>query len=114
MIKLNSKDQTRLRSKIRQVWSWSVVHKETKERARIRRGWSTCNLCKFETPASNINVDHIVPFTPVEGFKSLLDWGPALVRMFDPSNHHVVCKPCHKVKTDAENKERRGYRYGRK
>lgn len=108
--------QSRLRSAIRQVWLWSDVHKEACTKGRTRRGVYLCNFCKRDTPAKEKRVDHIDPFTPIEGFKSLLDWGPALVRMFDPNNHQILCVECHLKKTKEENLRRRKYRskYGPK
>ncbi len=106
----NKLDLTRLRSAIRRVWSWSEVHKSTKAAARIERGIYRCNLCKNEFGPTDIRVDHIDPFTPLEGFKTLTDWGPALVRMFDPNNHQVLCILCHSLKTKEENLQRKTLR----
>lgn len=100
-------DTTRLRSAIRKVWLWSDVHKNAKARARVARGVYQCEGCQELTGAQDVHVDHIEPFTPIEGFNSLRDWGPGLERMFDLDNHQVLCKPCHSEKTRRENLARK-------
>ncbi len=104
-------DITRLRSAVRKVWSWSQVRRETLTAARLRIGIYRCAGCGRETPTQEIKVDHIVPFAPIQGLNNLIDWGAALVRMFDPSNHQCLCEvPCHKIKTATENSQRRTYK----
>jgi 5-methylcytosine-specific restriction endonuclease McrA len=73
-----------------------------------------CDGCGSEVKAKEKQVDHIDPFTPLTGFKSLEDWGPALVRMFDLNNHQILCETCHQIKTEQENLERKKLRSGTK
>jgi hypothetical protein len=60
-----------------------------------------CNICEGHFPASEIQVDHIDPvIDPSVGF---VDWDTVIERMFcEVEGFQVVCKPCHKIKTDAE------------
>lgn len=60
-----------------------------------------CAICGDDFPASQVQVDHIVPVVdPEKGFK---DWNTFIRRLFcEASNLQVVCKPCHKKKTKKE------------
>lgn len=79
-----------------------------KKDARIERGVYECNYCKKHFGPKEINIDHIVPVIPIHGSTDLNEIVP---RLFCPSDGlQVLCKPCHKVKTQAENKRRRQYR----
>jgi 5-methylcytosine-specific restriction endonuclease McrA len=61
-----------------------------------------CAICEDEFPATNVQVDHIIPVVdPVKGFK---DWNTFIKRLFcEASNLQTVCKECHKRKTKEEN-----------
>jgi 5-methylcytosine-specific restriction endonuclease McrA len=96
-----------IRAALRKVWLWSPIHGEAQAKARIRRGVYVCNVCATEVGPKDKNVDHIEPVTPLQGFKSLEEWGPALQRMFDPENHQILCLSCHKLKTSDENLQRK-------
>jgi 5-methylcytosine-specific restriction endonuclease McrA len=63
-----------------------------------------CNACKEEFPAKDVQVDHKKPvIDPTIGF---VDWNTYIERMFcKKSNYQVLCKPCHKKKTDKEKKK---------
>ena len=67
----------------------------------------TCNMCKGEFPAKEVNVDHISPVVcPYTGF---VDWNTFISRLFcDGGNLQVLCSPCHDLKTAEERKERHG------
>lgn len=65
----------------------------------------TCNKCKVDFPAKNVEVNHIVPVVPVSGFDS---WDNVISRLFcEEDGLEVVCKPCHKLITKEENQERK-------
>ena len=53
----------------------------------------------------DIQVDHDIPvIDPIKGFE---DWNIFVERLFcDPENLKLLCKPCHKVKTDEEKRVR--------
>ncbi len=64
-----------------------------------------CAACSELFVASDIVVDHVQPVIPVSGFSN---WHDVVVRMFcGPDGLQVLCKPCHKIKTQAENAERK-------
>ena len=64
-----------------------------------------CAACKKHFVAKEVQVDHIEPVvSPLTGF---IDWNTFVARMFCPiTNLQVLCKECHKVKSDKEKKER--------
>ena len=61
----------------------------------------TCNECKKEYPAKEVNVDHVLPVVdPFEGFK---DWDTFIKRLFcTKENLQVLCSKCHTIKTKEE------------
>lgn len=64
-----------------------------------------CNKCKDDFPAKNVEVNHIIPVVPVDGFDS---WDAVIYRLFcEEDGLEVVCKPCHKLITKEENQERK-------
>ena len=67
----------------------------------------TCNMCKGEFPAKEVQVDHVEPVVcPFTGF---VDWNTFINRLFcDGGNLQVLCSPCHDVKTAEERIERNG------
>lgn len=64
-----------------------------------------CAACKKHFVAKEVQVDHIEPVvSPLTGF---IDWNTFVARMFCPiTNLQVLCRWCHKVKSDKEKKER--------
>lgn len=67
----------------------------------------TCNMCKGEFPAKEVQVDHVDPVVcPFTGF---IDWNTFINRLFcDGGNLQVLCSPCHDIKTAEERIERNG------
>lgn len=66
----------------------------------------TCAACKKLYVATDVQVDHIKPVVdPKKGFVS---WDVYINRMFcEIEDLQVMCKPCHKIKTDLEKAERK-------
>lgn len=64
-----------------------------------------CAACNKHFVAKEVQIDHIEPVVnPLTGF---IDWNTFVSRMFCPiTNLQVLCKGCHKVKSDKEKKER--------
>lgn len=60
-----------------------------------------CNKCFKEFTSIDVQVDHIDPVVnPYIGFQS---WDVYIERMFcEVSGYQVLCKDCHKVKSDRE------------
>lgn len=64
-----------------------------------------CEECHKLFPAKNVVVDHIDPIVPITGF---ISWDSVIERMFcEADGLQVLCKPCHKEKTQIENKLRK-------
>ena len=80
-----------------------TTRKINKKTGRLAQHYR-CALCEEEFPATGVQVDHKVPVVdPVKGFKN---WDTFIKRLFcEATNLQVVCKPCHKAKTKAENKK---------
>jgi 5-methylcytosine-specific restriction endonuclease McrA len=71
-----------------------------------------CAKCLGAFPSKDVQVDHIEPIIdPNIGF---VDWNSVIEAMFcEKDNLQCLCKPCHKIKTDAEKalaKERKNER----
>jgi len=65
-----------------------------------------CAKCKKHFVATDVQVDHVLPVVdPKVGF---VGWDSFIDRIFcEIENLQVLCKPCHKVKTEEEKAERK-------
>lgn len=100
-----------LRTALRRVWLYSEERKLVLARARVSRGVYRCendNCSKLVGPKL-IQVDHIVPATPLEGIQKPEDWGIFIKRLLYCGMHMLmaICKDCHAIKTKEENKQRK-------
>jgi 5-methylcytosine-specific restriction endonuclease McrA len=79
---------------------------ETMKEARIERGWYQCAKCLKPARRKEVQIDHIKPvLDPATGF---VDYNTYIERLFcEKSNLQLLCKPCHKEKSTAENRNRR-------
>lgn len=79
---------------------------ETMKEARIVKGLYRCNACKGSFRRDEIQLDHVEPIVdPLVGFTT---WDSYVLKLLPgKSGHQVLCKPCHKTKTGAENSIRR-------
>lgn len=79
---------------------------QTKTNARVSRGKYKCAKCGELFGPTQIDIDHIEEvIDPVKGF---VDWNEYIERLFSPlSNYQVLCKACHKAKTQENMKIRR-------
>jgi 5-methylcytosine-specific restriction endonuclease McrA len=74
------------------------VNKKTKRLAKHFR----CNECKRDFPQKSVQVDHINPVG------SCSTWDEYIERLFcEADNLQVLCKPCHKKKTNSDNQTNR-------
>ena len=65
-----------------------------------------CAMCSEEYVAADVQVDHINPV--VDPSKGFINWDIYIDRIFcEIENLQVMCKPCHKVKTELEKAERK-------
>lgn len=75
------------------------------DKARVHYGKYKCAKCEQIFERQKIQVDHIDPVVPISGFTT---WDEYIARLFcGPEGLQILCKPCHKQKSVAENKERR-------
>jgi len=84
-------------------------HVKTHDKDRLKWEYE-CNSCRGWFGDKNIHVDHL---TPCGGFRNE-DEIPAFIRRLlveDPKAYQVLCKPCHRLKTNAEAAERKLSRF---
>ena len=71
-----------------------------------------CEQCNNLFPQKDMAVDHIDPVVPLEGFDKPdgflgYDWDQVIRRLYcEAPKLQVLCKPCHKVKSQDERAER--------
>jgi hypothetical protein len=71
-----------------------------------------CYLCEKSFERDQVVVDHVQPV--VEPKKGFTTWDQFIERLFcDASNLKACCSPCHKIKTQKEEEERKKYGTGR-
>jgi len=67
-----------------------------------------CCKCKKDFGIREVQVDHIDPVIPLNKTSKDLSWNKIVARIFcAEKNLQVICTVCHKIKTKAENVERR-------
>jgi 5-methylcytosine-specific restriction endonuclease McrA len=77
-----------------------------KKAARVRRGIYICNICKEETRAKDIVIDHIEPVINV--FVGFTNWDDYITSLFVSEDKlQACCRSCHKKKSIEENASRR-------
>lgn len=81
------------------------------KQVNVKTGWLAehyeCAECHKRFPAKDIQVDHVVPVVPVTGFET---WDNVIENLFcEADNLQVLCKPCHKLKSQKERQERSSY-----
>lgn len=84
-----------------------------KDGTRAKKNWvkRQCEVCNEWVSSTQIQIDHIDPVVPKEGFSPSLDlWDRITIflkRLWcDKSNLQRICTTCHKIKTDKEKLER--------
>jgi 5-methylcytosine-specific restriction endonuclease McrA len=84
----------------------AFVDKRLNEKTNRVGSHYKCASCNKVFPTKDVQVDHINPIVdPNEGF---ISWDIFINNLFcEASNLQVLCKPCHKLKTLTENKERK-------
>lgn len=58
-----------------------------------------CESCRNWYPKASVQVDHIVPCGGINGYDKVVPW---LLKAHVEEGFQVLCKPCHKRKTDEE------------
>lgn len=94
-----------IRSSLRSAFTkWGPKH-AAKKLAKVAYNQYECFECGSIFASKEVEVDHIVPAGSLKTFEDL----PGFVeRMFcEADGFQVLCKPCHKVKTNAERTARK-------
>ena len=83
----------------------AMVGKKVNKRSGRLAEHYLCASCGGFFVARDVQVDHIDPVvSPEEGFQ---DWWTYMNRLYcEAENLQVLCKPCHKDKTNARRKQR--------
>lgn len=104
--------EQRIMTALRRVWRFSDARREALGRAAHpeTRHELLCASCGSWTHHKLCAVDHVRPIVPVTGFDS---WDAVIVRL-TTGELQVLCDPCHKAKTKAENAERAANRRAKK
>ena len=79
----------------------TAVNPETKRKRKMYK----CAECGELFPQKEVFADHIKPIVPVTGFDS---WDGVIDRLFcELGGYQALCKGCHQIKTNEENKQRK-------
>ena len=94
----------------RKAFRWSPAYKATLRRAFVRKEgkieYYRCELCSTVVPRRQKQIDHIEPVVDVVAGRDG-SWDTYKIRMFvDETLLQLLCKPCHRKKTNKENSER--------
>lgn len=94
-IGLDDKDRERIRTALRQVWSWSYSRKLCIQRATDKQGFGRCEEPKCKKRVPKVYADHIRAVGEVDA--------GIISRMFVPSQWlQALCRSCHAKKTRAD------------
>lgn len=119
--RMTAKERGLLKGAIRRVFSRSdlrrsalaaaqIVHSDP-SRPRVKK-WGRCPDCLQPTPLYLMEVDHLLPIVPIGSALETMDADELINRVWCATEQLLAkCKPCHKVKTQAENKARRAAKY---
>lgn len=114
-------DHVYLISAARKIWRWSKIRRDAIEAATVSKDWVECAECEKwlrknplkKKQRKDYAVDHIEPVVPPGSFSPQLPvitgtmtWDEWLTRLTEGALQ-VLCHPCHKKKTKAENDERK-------
>lgn len=114
----NPKERNLIKGAIRRVFSRSELRRKALDKAvvkdysdpsrkRVTR-WGRCAVCNKLEPAYLLEVDHLEPVVPQDSSLEQMTWDALVDRLWcDEDKLQAVCKPCHKLKSKKENKERR-------
>lgn len=85
----------------------------TEKRTNVKTGRIAqhyrCACCGFDFPLKEVQVDHKKPVVDVK--KGFVDWDTFIQRLYcEVANLQVVCKPCHKIKSQQERASRHGHK----
>lgn len=84
-----------------------IDHRENPKTGRQKMVY-LCAHCNDNFFREEVQADHVEPVIPVTGFVSFDD---SIKRMFcEKEGFQILCKPCHTIKSNEENEQRREYK----
>jgi len=115
--RITAKEWGLLKGALRRVFFRSQLRKEALQRSivdvtcanrpRVKK-WSRCPVCDRLEPTYKMEVDHLEPLVPLNKTLQEMSMDDLVDRLWcDVHNLLAKCNDCHKLKTAAENKERR-------
>jgi 5-methylcytosine-specific restriction endonuclease McrA len=114
---VSKKERGLIKGALRRVFSRSDLRRQVVEESRVAHydperprvtKWSLCSECQKLEPTYLVECDHLEPVVPIDKSLEDMTWDELVSRIFcDKSNLVVKCKPCHKLKSKQENKDRR-------
>lgn len=118
-------DNTLIKGALRRAFARSTAHREIIQSMIVEghsdptrpkvKTWARCPNCDELDAKSYMQVDHLEPVQPLGVHIDEMDRHAIVDRIFCArENLKGTCKRCHKVKTDAENAERRRLRNAKK
>lgn len=123
--RITKKERALIKGALRRVFSRSELRRQALDKALVKdyhdpsrkrvTRWGRCTECQKLEPAYLLEVDHIEPVQrPGEALEDLSLDTLAEERLWcDERNLRAICKPCHKLKSASENKERRALKKGK-
>lgn len=116
--RITKKERGLLAGAVRRVFSRSELRARALEKALVKdyqdpsrkrvTRWFRCTECQKLEPAYLAQVDHIDPVVPIGTAAADMELQTIVDRSWcDERNLQPLCKPCHKIKSNVENKERR-------
>lgn len=101
---LEKKLKSKIISALRRLWCFSSDRTKAKRKNKmVGFALYICDGC--QKGSKKVSVDHILPVVPVYGWD---DWDGFITRLFcGTEGLQILCKGCHKKKTDKENEQRR-------
>ncbi len=118
---VSAKEWGLIKQALRRVFSRSEHRRKVLEKCTVdhvdpnrpRVGkWGACAVCGQVVPRYLLQVDHITPIVGVHETLEQLGLDEVLNRIWcDLGNLQPICKdPCHSLKSEQENRERRKYK----
>lgn len=114
----NAKERNLVKGAIRRVFSRSELRRRALDKAQVKdysdpsrkrvTRWGRCADCQKLEPLYLMQVDHKAPVVPPDMTLEDMSWDQVIDNIWcDERKLQTLCKPCHTIKTKAENKERR-------
>ncbi len=122
--RVTKKERGLIKGALRRVFSRSDLRKAAVDATRITHSdpdrprvtkWSRCPMCNGTTPTYLMEVDHQTPVVALDSSLDEMDANTLVDRIWCvPSNLLALCPQCHKLKSKAENAQRRANKKGKK